>query len=57
MNHSDMQPDCWKYLLPGGFEVLAGKTDADNDLFLGTLDNLYPKPSLQGFGRQYNVGL
>ena len=26
------QPDCWKYELPGGFEVLAGKTDADNDI-------------------------
>ncbi len=28
----DIQPDCWKYELPGGFEALAGKTDADNDL-------------------------
>ena len=27
-----MQPDCWRYGLPGGFEALAGKTDADNDL-------------------------
>ena len=26
------QPDCWRYELPGGFEALAGKTDADNDL-------------------------
>ena len=26
------QPDCWVYPLDGGFEVLAGKTDADNDL-------------------------
>ncbi len=24
-------PDCWHYTLAGGFEVLAGKTDADND--------------------------
>lgn len=27
-----IQLDCWKYKLPGGFEVLAGKTDVDNDL-------------------------
>ena len=26
------KPDCWIYELPGGFEVLAGKTDADNDI-------------------------
>lgn len=32
MKGADIQPDCWKYELPGGFEVLAGKTDADNDL-------------------------
>jgi predicted ribosome quality control (RQC) complex YloA/Tae2 family protein len=28
----EIQPDCWAYALPGGFEALAGKTDADNDL-------------------------
>jgi predicted ribosome quality control (RQC) complex YloA/Tae2 family protein len=32
MRGEDIQPDCWEYELPGGFEVLAGKTDADNDL-------------------------
>lgn len=32
MNRGDIQPDCWKYVLAGGYEVLAGKTDADNDL-------------------------
>lgn len=32
MRDGDIQPDCWKYELPGGFEALAGKTDADNDL-------------------------
>ena len=32
MRGKDIQPDCWTYELPGGFEVLAGKTDADNDL-------------------------
>jgi predicted ribosome quality control (RQC) complex YloA/Tae2 family protein len=32
MKHSDMQPECWQYHLPGGYEVLAGKTDADNDV-------------------------
>ena len=26
------EPRCWAYTLPGGWEVLAGKTDADNDL-------------------------
>ena len=26
------EPDVWKYVLPGGWEALAGKTDADNDL-------------------------
>ncbi len=26
------EPDVWKYVLPGGWETLAGKTDADNDL-------------------------
>lgn len=32
MKERIIQPDFWKYDLPGGFEVLAGKTDADNDL-------------------------
>ena len=32
MRGEEIQPDCWEYELPGGFEVLAGKTDADNDL-------------------------
>jgi predicted ribosome quality control (RQC) complex YloA/Tae2 family protein len=32
MRGEGIQPDCWKYELPGGWEVLAGKTDADNDL-------------------------
>jgi len=32
MRGKDLQPDCWEYRLPDGFEVLAGKTDADNDL-------------------------
>jgi len=32
MRKTNIQPDCWKYELPGGFEVLAGKTDADNDI-------------------------
>ena len=32
MKERSIQPDCWKYELPEGFEVLAGKTDADNDL-------------------------
>jgi predicted ribosome quality control (RQC) complex YloA/Tae2 family protein len=32
MKGRDIQPDCWIYKLPGGFEALAGKTDADNDL-------------------------
>ena len=26
------EPDVWKYVLPDGWEILAGKTDADNDL-------------------------
>lgn len=25
------QPDAWEYVLPGGWVVLAGKTDEDND--------------------------
>jgi predicted ribosome quality control (RQC) complex YloA/Tae2 family protein len=32
MRGKEIQPDCWRYELLGGFEVLAGKTDADNDL-------------------------
>ena len=28
----EIQPDCWTYELPGGFEVLAGRTDVDNEL-------------------------
>ena len=32
MKGRDVQPDCWIYDLPDGFEVLAGKTDADNDM-------------------------
>ncbi len=32
MRGREIQPDCWTYDLPGGFEVLAGRTDADNDL-------------------------
>ena len=27
-----IEPDVWKYVLPGGWEALAGKTDADNDI-------------------------
>lgn len=32
MERKPIEPDVWKYALPGGWEVLAGKTDADNDL-------------------------
>ncbi|HSR88285.1 MAG TPA: NFACT RNA binding domain-containing protein [Pontiella sp.] len=32
MKRGDIQPEYWKYQLPGGYEVLAGKTDADNDI-------------------------
>lgn len=32
MRGKEIQPDCWRYELPGDFEALAGKTDADNDL-------------------------
>ena len=32
MERGDIQPECWTYDLPEGYEVLAGKTDADNDL-------------------------
>ena len=31
MKERSIQPECWKYNLAGGYEVLAGKTDADND--------------------------
>jgi len=26
-----LEPDVWRYTLPGDWEILAGKTDADND--------------------------
>jgi predicted ribosome quality control (RQC) complex YloA/Tae2 family protein len=32
MKEREIQPETWRYALPGGFEALAGKTDADNDL-------------------------
>jgi len=32
MKERSIHPDCWRYELPGGWEVLAGKTDADNDI-------------------------
>lgn len=32
MKERPIQPDCWSYELPGGWEVLAGKTDVDNDI-------------------------
>jgi predicted ribosome quality control (RQC) complex YloA/Tae2 family protein len=32
MRGHTIQPDCWTYQLPDAFEVLAGKTDADNDI-------------------------
>jgi len=32
MHRKPPEPDCWRYALPGGFEALAGKSDADNDL-------------------------
>lgn len=32
MKERAIQPDCWTYGLTGGFEALAGKTDADNDV-------------------------
>jgi predicted ribosome quality control (RQC) complex YloA/Tae2 family protein len=31
MPYKPPEPRCWSYSLPGGWEVLAGKTDADND--------------------------
>ena len=37
MKERNTEPDVRKYALPGGWEALAGKTDADNDLLsLGT---------------------
>ena len=32
MRGKEIQPDCWRYELPGEWEALAGKTDADNDI-------------------------
>lgn len=32
MKERNIEPDVWKYALPGGWEALAGKTDAANDL-------------------------
>jgi predicted ribosome quality control (RQC) complex YloA/Tae2 family protein len=32
MKERIIEPDVWKYALAGGWEALAGKTDADNDL-------------------------
>lgn len=32
MERKPVEPDVWKYALSGGWEVLAGKTDADNDI-------------------------
>jgi len=32
MERKLIEPDVWKYALAGGWEALAGKTDADNDL-------------------------
>jgi predicted ribosome quality control (RQC) complex YloA/Tae2 family protein len=32
MKKEDVKPNVWTYVLPGGWEVLAGKSDADNDL-------------------------
>ena len=32
MKERDIQPEYWAYELVGGFEALAGKTDADNDI-------------------------
>lgn len=32
MKRDPIQPDCWTYELPGGFEVFAGRTDADNEI-------------------------
>jgi predicted ribosome quality control (RQC) complex YloA/Tae2 family protein len=32
MRKQSPEPDAWKYVLPGVWEALAGKTDADNDI-------------------------
>lgn len=32
MREREIHPDCWTYELADGFEVLAGKTDIDNDI-------------------------
>ena len=32
MKERSIRPEYWKYDLPGGYEALAGKTDADNDM-------------------------
>ena len=32
MKERSIHPEYWKYDLPGGYEALAGKTDADNDM-------------------------
>lgn len=32
MERKQSEPEVWRYVLPGGWEALAGKTDADNDL-------------------------
>ena len=32
MKERNIHPDCWRYELPGGWEVLAGKTETDNDI-------------------------
>lgn len=32
MKERVIEPDVWTYALPGGWEVLAGKTDDDNDI-------------------------
>ena len=32
MRNREINPDVWIYELPGGFEVLAGKSNVDNDL-------------------------
>jgi predicted ribosome quality control (RQC) complex YloA/Tae2 family protein len=31
MKREPLPPDVWQYNLPNGFEIKAGKTDADND--------------------------
>ncbi|MBI9019745.1 MAG: DUF814 domain-containing protein [Verrucomicrobia bacterium] len=32
MKEHIIEPEVWTYTLPGGWEALAGKTDADNDI-------------------------